>query len=104
MWRTAIKSPLDFNQLGLGFFLQGLGFCGDHCACALGVNDTQHFTDDGLVRIPGKTLHAARKQKNKNKNENKNKNKKNKKAKKQEKQEQEQEEQEQERKKKTKKE
>jgi iduronate 2-sulfatase len=28
---------------------QGLGFCGDHCACALGANDTQHFTDDGLA-------------------------------------------------------
>ena len=28
---------------------QGLGFCGQHAACALAANDTRHFTDDGLA-------------------------------------------------------
>ena len=28
---------------------QGLGFCGQHAACALAVNDTTHFTDDGIA-------------------------------------------------------
>jgi arylsulfatase A-like enzyme len=28
---------------------QGLGFCGEHCACALAANDTAHFTDDGIA-------------------------------------------------------
>ena len=28
---------------------QGLGFCGDHCACALNDTDTAHRTDDGLA-------------------------------------------------------
>ena len=28
---------------------QGLGFCGEHCACVIGDNDTAHRTDDGLA-------------------------------------------------------
>eukprot|EP00040_Diaphanoeca_grandis_P034611 m.215491 g.215491 ORF g.215491 m.215491 type:complete len:620 (+) comp33188_c0_seq1:219-2078(+) len=42
--------PLSWTE-GVPYqgYNQGLGFCGDHCACALGVNDTQHFTDDGLA-------------------------------------------------------
>ena len=28
---------------------QGLGFCGEHAACALAANDTAHFTDDGIA-------------------------------------------------------
>ena len=39
-------SPADFRYMG---YNQGLGFCGDHCACALNDTDTAHRTDDGLA-------------------------------------------------------
>lgn len=40
---------------------QGLGFCGEHAACALAANDTAHFTDDGLAEraIELMTSHKA---------------------------------------------